>query len=316
MNFIYLTQIDSIKQQSTIDAGVFLTHLIHVGWLKDLYTSTLAFDIAQFFSSLNHHLLSLILNKAGFNSQISSFFSDYLINKKMQYVWNSLVLPFFKADIGVEQSFALFSIPSVLYITSIFHIFEKRTKSFLSSIPISTLSFVNNELLISQEKNYEKSNTSLFHRYNIISSLFTQFDLVIEYNKSEIFYFLRLTKNIYLPPLYFHPLGGLFLYPKDTWRYLSFFFNKKLSFQHHVHHYANKVLSTIKGIKILGNSNRELSPIYKRLLYRTCVLPIVLYSLQLWYFKGILLFQPLKELKKMQRKVALWITEAFLTFST
>jgi len=211
-----LTQIDSIKQQSTIDTGVFLTHLIYVGWLKGLYTSTLAFDVAQFFSSLNHHLLSLILNKAGFNSQISSFFSDYLINKKMQYVWNSLVSPFFKADIGVEQSFALSLILSVLYITSIFHIFEKRTKSFLSSIPISTLSFVNNGLLISQEKNYEKSNTSFFHRYNIISSLFTQFDLVIKYNKSEIFYFLRLTKNIYLPPLYFHPLGGLFLYPKDT----------------------------------------------------------------------------------------------------
>jgi len=28
-------------------------------------TSTLAFDISQFFSSLNHHLLSLILKKAG-----------------------------------------------------------------------------------------------------------------------------------------------------------------------------------------------------------------------------------------------------------
>ena len=220
----------------------------------------------------------------------------------MQYVWNSFVLPFFKADIDVEQNFALSPILSALYITSIFHIFEKRTKSFLSSIQISTLFFVDNRLLISQEKN---SNTSLFCGYNIISSLFTQFDLIIEHKKSDIFHFLKLTNNNYFLPLYFHLLEGFFLYSKDTWRYLSFFFNKKLSFQHYVHHYANKILLTIKGMKILGNSNRELSLIYKRLLYRTCILPIVLYSLQLWYFKGILLFQPLKELKKMQRRADL-----------
>jgi len=44
--------------------------------------STLAFDITQFFPSLNYQLLSMILNKAGFDSQISSFFSDYLINRQ------------------------------------------------------------------------------------------------------------------------------------------------------------------------------------------------------------------------------------------
>jgi len=53
--------------------------------------STLTFDIAQLFSSLNHILLSLILDKAGFDSKISSFFSNYLINRKTQYVWNNFI---------------------------------------------------------------------------------------------------------------------------------------------------------------------------------------------------------------------------------
>jgi len=56
---------------------------------------------------------------------------------------------------------------------------------------------------------------------------------------------------------------------------------------------------------MLGNLKRGLSSIQKRLLYRTYVLPIALYSLQLWYFKGAPLFYPLKKLKKMQRRVAL-----------
>ena len=44
--------------------------------------STLAFDIAQFFLSLNHYLLLSILNKTGFNFRITTFFSNYLIDKK------------------------------------------------------------------------------------------------------------------------------------------------------------------------------------------------------------------------------------------
>jgi hypothetical protein len=43
------------------DAGVFLTHLIHAGWMKGLKTSMVAFDIMQFFPLLNHTLLINIL---------------------------------------------------------------------------------------------------------------------------------------------------------------------------------------------------------------------------------------------------------------
>jgi len=90
-------------------------------------------------------------------------------------------------------------------------------------------------------------------------------------------------------------------------------FNRKLSFQHYIHHYTNKALSIIKSMKMLGNLTRKLLLVYKCLLYRTCVLSIALYSFQLWYFKEVLLYKSLKELKKIQRRVALWIIEAFHT---
>jgi len=54
-------------------------------WVRNLSTSTLAFDISQFFSSLNHCLLTLILEKVGFDSRIVKFFSNYLIGRKTQY---------------------------------------------------------------------------------------------------------------------------------------------------------------------------------------------------------------------------------------
>ena len=78
----------------------------------------------------------------------------------------------FKANVYIGQGSALSSILSTLYIAPIFHTFEKRFKNFSFPILVSILSFVNNDLLISQEKIYEKSNANFFCSYNIIYFLF------------------------------------------------------------------------------------------------------------------------------------------------
>ena len=97
--------------------------------------------------------------------------------------------PLFNIDVGVEQGSVLSPILSAFYISPIFHIFEKRSKNL--NIPISSLSFVNNELLILQEKSFEKTNAFLYCSYNIISSLLNQFGLVIKHGKSKVFHFSR-----------------------------------------------------------------------------------------------------------------------------
>jgi len=50
----------------------------------------------------------------------------------------------------------------------------------------------NDGLFILQENSFVKINTLLFCSYNIILLLFTQFELVIEHQKSKVFYFSRL----------------------------------------------------------------------------------------------------------------------------
>ena len=81
-DFIHPSQLSSLKFKSTIDAGVALTHIIQTDWVKNLSTSTLTFNIAQFFPSLNHCLLSLIMKKVGFDYRIVSFFVNYLMDRK------------------------------------------------------------------------------------------------------------------------------------------------------------------------------------------------------------------------------------------
>jgi len=83
--FIHPSQLSGLKFKSIIDTGVALIHIIHTSWVRNLSTSTLTFDIAQFFPLLNHRLLSLIMRKAGFNNCIILFFTNYLIDKKTNY---------------------------------------------------------------------------------------------------------------------------------------------------------------------------------------------------------------------------------------
>ena len=66
-------------------------------------------------------------------------------------------------------------------------------------------------------------------------------------------------------------------------------------------------------MKLLGNSSRDINPIQKCLLYRCCILPIALYSFQLWFYNKAPLSYHMKILDKMQRRAAIWILGAFKT---
>jgi len=84
-DFIHSSQLGGLKFKSTSDVGVVLTHVIHSGWVKNRTTSILAFDIAQFFPSLNHYLLTLSLEKVDFDPRVTSFFADFLVQRKTNY---------------------------------------------------------------------------------------------------------------------------------------------------------------------------------------------------------------------------------------
>ena len=211
-NFIYHSQLRDLKQRSTMDAEIALTHIIQSGWVKNLSTSTLAFDIAQFFPSLNHQLLSLILGKVDLNHKISMFFENYLAERKTKYLWNDFISPLFNINVGVGQGSALSPILSALYLSPIFLSLENCLK--ILKIPISIISFVDNGLFISQNKSISHLNTNFFYGYNIILSLLSKCGLVIEHRKTDVFIFLGLMEHLILFLSTYLLLGVPFLFLK------------------------------------------------------------------------------------------------------
>ena len=173
-------------------------------------------------------MLLLLLDKVGFDLKISCFFSNYLVGKKTKYFWNDLSSLFFDVNIGIGQGLALSPILLILYLLPVFHIFEKRLKNL--KIPISVISFVDDGLFISQNKYFHISNSNLFCSYCVMSHLLEQFSLVIKYGKTEVFHFSRSHGVFYPLFLDLSILGEPILHLKETWYYLGFIFDRKLSF--------------------------------------------------------------------------------------
>jgi len=142
---------------------------------------------------------------------------------------------------------------SALYLSLFLYILEKCLKNL--NIPISIISFVDNGLFISQSKSFYISNCCLFCNYNIMTKLLEKFGFIVEHSRTDIFHFNRSHGDINPLPLDLTPIGGNILQPKNTWKYLGFIFNRKLLFHQHVNFYSNKVMSRVKYMKILGNSN-------------------------------------------------------------
>ena len=190
-------------------------------------------------------------------------------------MWNDSFSPVYEVNVGVGQGSTLSPILSTLYLFPLLYILEKCLKNL--NIPVSLISFVNDSLIISQNKSIYISNSQLFCSYNILSGLLVKFGLNIEHSKTETFHFNRSYGMFNPPPLYLLSIGGPILHPKSSWKYLGFIFDQKLIFHQHINFYSNKVISMVKCMKLLGNSLREINPIQKCLLYRCCILSIALY---------------------------------------
>ncbi len=100
LDLVHPNQFGGVRQRSTEDAGAYLTHLVRAGWARKLKTSVIAFDIAQFFPSLNHEFLLAVMEQQGFPVEILCFFRSYLIERFTSYCWNNFKSDPMQADVG------------------------------------------------------------------------------------------------------------------------------------------------------------------------------------------------------------------------
>ena len=160
-------------------------------------------------------MLTSILSHFGFANCIVDFFSNYLVDRFTQYSWNSFLSGACDTDIGVGQGSVLSPILSALYIAPLICIFEHRAQAL--NLDTCILLFVDDGLLISQGKIYNKTLLELYSSYRVVTDLMVSFGLVMEHDKSKIFHFSR-AHNDLNPELDFAAIGAPTLKYYYLWR--------------------------------------------------------------------------------------------------
>ena len=111
----------------------------------------MAFDIMQFFPSINHDMLQRVLRKQGFPPLVVNFFGPYLVGRTTCYAWNSFVSPPHQADVGVGQGSALSPVLSALFIAPVMKLFEQSP----AAQGVTLLSYVDDGTIIIQSHDLE-----------------------------------------------------------------------------------------------------------------------------------------------------------------
>ena len=102
--------------------------------------------------------------------------------------------------------------------------FKKRIKNLEIKILANVLSFVDNGLLISQEKSYLLSFSFLLCSYNIMSKILLDTGLVMKHNKTKLFHFTQ-ARHSPNPSIDSSSVGGPIISSKSIWHYLGFYFD-------------------------------------------------------------------------------------------
>ena len=222
-------QFGGVRQNSTEDTGIYLTHLVCTGWAKGLKTSVVTFDPAQYFPSLQHGIIITLLKHMGFTAQVCNFFADYLVDHSTRYAWEGKLFPPFETSVGVGQGSALSPILSALYLAPVLW------QASLEVPEAALMLYVDDSTIIVQSKMWGANLTKLRSAYSVVFELTQALGLVLEHDKSEVFHFSRKSGDANPPvDLGYAPFTrDSLLRPNTYWRYLGFFFNQSLTFQKH-----------------------------------------------------------------------------------
>jgi hypothetical protein len=152
--------------------------------------------------------------------------------------------------------------------------------------------YIDDGLIFACAETWDNVSTLLRARYTVCANWLGKVGLAIEPEKTELMFFQKPYERNPMPSpsqliLPDRAINSYFtVAPVENLRYLGFFINRRLKWEHHVRTMCNRARASIKALMVLGNSIRGLSMANWRLVLNAVCLPVMTWGCQLWFKEG------------------------------
>ncbi|QRW18672.1 Reverse transcriptase (RNA-dependent DNA polymerase) [Rhizoctonia solani] len=291
---------------SCTDAGLCMIHDIKTHWKSNHRVSLITLDVSGYFNNVDHRRLIYTLDRMGYPNQICNWLRSYLSHRTAQFrVDGHLCPPIALPPVGIPQGSPLSPILSSLYSTPLLIAAQDpHAQSF---------AYIDDFTILAWGKSHEYNVATMRRIATCVSHTASQLGLEFEIDKSDLIHFYRHSNHSSNPSLHLTLNGKNYtILPQGCIRWLGFYLDRKLTFKEHISNSTNKAKAIIAGLGMLANTQRGLTIKHARILYLTCVIPILTYGSPLW-FLGRRQKSLLEPLRKVQNQGLRWLLGAFKT---
>ncbi|KAJ3562483.1 hypothetical protein NP233_g9541 [Leucocoprinus birnbaumii] len=279
---------------STVDAALTFIHDVHWAWSQSLVTSVLTFDMKGYFDFVNHNRLLAELKNRRIPLEYVKWTASFLSNREAAICIDGVRGETKPVKNGIPQGSPVSPILATFYSAGLLDMFENPDTAI--QIPdnlkhdkptcVSILMYVDDGKLVVSSRSIDTNNRLLAQAYQVVDQWLWKAGLAPDQDKCELMHYTRRKKCG-------DPATHIELTERDgtvskvlvtpTVRWLGIHFDRKLQFTEHVKRMTAKAEAAIGCISMLANTVRGMSHKHLRILYKTCVLPIMTYASAVWW---------------------------------
>jgi hypothetical protein len=250
---VQANQFGGRAHSSCLDAGLALLHDVQEAHRRGLKCGILLFDVRGFFNNVNHGRMTTILENLGYPPELVRWSEAFLKDRKVHLSFNNIIAEERGQPIGVPQGSPLSPVYSITYTSSLLAMMKGWNNSSLGM-------YVDDGILFACAEDWGDVARILTARYTVCEEWLRHLGLAIEPDKTELLFFQKPYERNAIPAptwlILLDPATQLYyvVLPVENLRYLGFFINRRLKWEHHVRIMCNRAQASIKALQVLGNS--------------------------------------------------------------
>ena len=326
-NLIPMEQFGSRSNSSCYDTVLSVANDVQTTRKKKLISTLLMVDVKGFFDHVQHdHLIKVMYDK-GFPLPVCKWVKSFVTERRTLIRLDNYISDPDWIHVGVPQGSPVSPTLACIYasepleriIRNPFYTMSPLKKQKL--LPVSPFAYVDDYAFLTCSPSVKLNLITLRAVLEWIICILEDINLKINPLKSNMIHFswLRDDQLKDPPPLTCTLYGkaqSIQISPTGFSRWLGIFLDPKLSYKQHIKAMTARGITITSGLQMLCNTIRGMDQTHMRMMYNTCVLPVLTYGCPIWYNKHKPQKHLLNELKKVQNVALRRILGAFRTTQT